>query len=222
MADALHHVAVAGQHVGVVIDDLVPVAVEAGGQVALGQRHADGVGEALSQRARRDLDAGGAVRFRMAGRHAADLAEVLELAQGQVVSVRVQQSIEQGGRVARGQEEPVAVRPFRVGGVVLHDPGPQGVGHGGAAQRRARVAGVGGVDHVNGQRPERVHAQFIQAHVFQRHSFSSRWTTDYQIGRRAVVRQLSRAGSGTVAYTNPCSLWVPVHRLGNTGRAGRS
>jgi hypothetical protein len=58
LADALHHVAVRADHVGVVVDELVSGAVEALGEEALGHRHAHRVGEALPERPGRDLDAG--------------------------------------------------------------------------------------------------------------------------------------------------------------------
>ena len=54
LADAFHQVAVGGEHVGAVIDDL---AAEHGGEMPLGDRHADRVGEALAERPGRGLDA---------------------------------------------------------------------------------------------------------------------------------------------------------------------
>ena len=55
LADAFHQVAVGGEHIGAVIDDVV---AELGGEVRFGDRHADGVGEALAERAGGGLDAG--------------------------------------------------------------------------------------------------------------------------------------------------------------------
>ena len=69
VADALHQAAVAGDHIGPVIDQIV---AEAGVQQALGQRHADRVGDALAQRPGRGLDAGRMAIFRMAGGLAPD------------------------------------------------------------------------------------------------------------------------------------------------------
>ena len=63
-------------HVGVVIDDLV---AERALQQPLGERHADGVGEALAERAGGRLDAGGVAVLGMAGGLGAELAEVLQL-----------------------------------------------------------------------------------------------------------------------------------------------
>ena len=77
LADALHQVAVGGEHVGRVIDDVV---AEQRGEVALGDRHADGIGKPLAERTGRGLDAGRVAVFGMAGRERAELAEALDLA----------------------------------------------------------------------------------------------------------------------------------------------
>ena len=55
--DALLEVAVRADPVRPVVDDLVAGPVELGGEPALGDGHADGVGEALAERAGRRLDA---------------------------------------------------------------------------------------------------------------------------------------------------------------------
>ena len=55
VADALHQTAVAGDDIGVVIDQIV---AEPRIQQALGHRHADRVGEALAERAGGGLDPG--------------------------------------------------------------------------------------------------------------------------------------------------------------------
>ncbi len=57
MRDAFHQAAVAEEHVRVVIDYVQVGPIELGRQALLGERHADGVGEALAERARRRLDA---------------------------------------------------------------------------------------------------------------------------------------------------------------------
>ncbi len=75
VADAFHQAAVAGDDVGVVVDDVV---AEPRIQQALGERHADRVGEALAERARRRLDAGRVPVLGMARRLGAELAEVLQ------------------------------------------------------------------------------------------------------------------------------------------------
>ena len=54
LADAFHQVAVGGEHIGVVIDDVAPNSAR---EMPFGDRHADGVGEALAERAGGGLDA---------------------------------------------------------------------------------------------------------------------------------------------------------------------
>jgi hypothetical protein len=61
--DAFHHAAVAEEDVGEVVHDIVARPVELGGQQALGERHADGVGDALAEGAGGGLDAGAALRM---------------------------------------------------------------------------------------------------------------------------------------------------------------
>ena len=122
MRDALHQAAVADEHIGQVVDDREAGAVELGGQQALGQRHADRVGEALAERAggglhaRRDADLG------MAGRLRVQLAEVLQLLHRQLVAGQMQQRVQQHRAVAVGQHEAVAVEPARVGRIVAQVP----------------------------------------------------------------------------------------------------
>ena len=83
MADALHQAAVAGDHEGVVVDD---VGAEPGAQVGFGDRHADGVGEPLAERPGGDLDAGGVADLGVAGRGRAPLAEVLQVVEFEPVA----------------------------------------------------------------------------------------------------------------------------------------
>ena len=65
VADALHQAAVAGDHPGAVVDQVV---AEPGVHVPLGHGHADGGGQALAQRAGGGLDARGMAVLRVARR----------------------------------------------------------------------------------------------------------------------------------------------------------
>ena len=76
VADPLHQAAVAGDHPGVVVDDLAP---EARREALLGDRHADRVGEPLAERPGRRLDALGVAVLGMPGGPRPELAEVLDL-----------------------------------------------------------------------------------------------------------------------------------------------
>ena len=86
-------------------------ALERGGEAALGHGHADGVGDALAERAGGGLDAGGVAELGVTRRAAAPLAERLQVVQRQVVAGEVEHRVEQHARVAGGEDEAVAVRP---------------------------------------------------------------------------------------------------------------
>ena len=65
LADAFHQIAVRGEHVGVMIDD---VAAEFGSHTAFRECHADGGGDALTERPRGGLDSRRHEIFRMTWR----------------------------------------------------------------------------------------------------------------------------------------------------------
>ena len=108
VAHALHQVPVARERPRAVVDELVADRVA---QVALRDRHADRVREALAERTRRDLDAGGEPVLGVPRRDAAELAEPPQLVERQVVAAQVQQRVQEDRGVAARQHEAVAVRP---------------------------------------------------------------------------------------------------------------
>ena len=111
LADAFHEAAVTDEGIGVVLDE---VGAELVAQLALGDRHADGIGDALAERTRGRLDAGGVAIFRVAGGAGAELAEILDLVDRDVLVARqVEQRVEEHRAVAGRQDEAVAVRPGR-------------------------------------------------------------------------------------------------------------
>ncbi len=143
MGDAFHQTAVAHEHIGVVIDDLVPVAVELRSHDLLGHGEADGIGQALTQRTGGGLDARGIAELRVTRGLAVQLAEILQVIDGQVVAGQVQQRIDQHRTMAVGQHEPVTVCPLRVGRTVLQMVAPEHFGDVRHAHRGTRVAAVG-------------------------------------------------------------------------------
>ena len=133
-------------------------------QELLGDRHADAVGEALAERAGRDLDAGrdvDAVALRVARRDRAPLAELLELVHREVVAGEVQDAVEQHRAVAGAEHEAVAVGPRRILRVVAHDAAEQDVGGRRHGHRQAGVPGVRLLDRVHRQRADRVDAELL-------------------------------------------------------------
>jgi len=73
-----------------------------------------------------------------------------------VVSGEVEQGVLEHAAVAGGENEAVTVEPVGVLGVVAHDLVVEDVAHGRAAHGEARVTGVGLLDGVDGQEPDRV------------------------------------------------------------------
>ena len=140
VADAFHQAAVAGDRPGVVVDE---PGAEAVAQEALGDRHADGVGEALAERAGRDLDPGRVAGLGVARRARPERAERLEVVELEPVAAQVQHRVLEDRGMAVGEHEAVAVGPLRVGGVVAHHAAVEHVGEGGERHRRALVAALG-------------------------------------------------------------------------------
>ena len=77
LGNAFHQAAVAGQHIGLVIDEVI---AEAGCQMALGNGKAHGIGKALAQGPGGGFNACGMAIFRVARGLGAQLPEVLEIA----------------------------------------------------------------------------------------------------------------------------------------------
>ena len=154
LADAFHQVAVGGEHVGVVIDD---VAAEERRQVAFGDRHADRIGEPLAERPGGGLDAGRVAVFGMAGRERAELAEALDLVDRHLlVAGEIEQRVEQHRAVAGGEHEAVAVGPGRIGRVEFQEVREQHGGDVGRAHRQAGMAGLRLLDRIHGERADGV------------------------------------------------------------------
>src|SRR5438093_580118 len=159
---AFHEIAVACEHVGVVVDERVAGAVEASGQVSLGDGHPDGVAEPLTERTRGRLDAGGEVALGMPRGAAPEPPEALDLLERQVVSRQVQERVEQHRAVPGGEDEAIAVRPPGVGRVVGQEAGPEDVRHRRRPHRQAGMPGVGPLDRVSRQKPDGIDRQRIE------------------------------------------------------------
>ena len=112
--DPLLHAAVPKDHVGVVIDDRMALAVVALGQDRLGERKSDRVREALAERTGRHLDAVGDPVLRMPGTAAAELAEALDVIEGDVVAAEVQQRVLQHAGMSVAENEAVPCAPRRI------------------------------------------------------------------------------------------------------------
>src|SRR5689334_17170826 len=92
MADALHEIAITGDDIGLVIDEVVS---KARVQQSLGERHADGVRYALTERPCRRFDAGRMPVFRMTRTGTSDLPETPNLIDPDVgIAGKIEQRIE--------------------------------------------------------------------------------------------------------------------------------
>ncbi len=81
-------------------------------QHALGERHADGIAEALAQRTGRGFDARVCPCSGWPGLLAVDLTEALDLIDGHLwITGEIEQRVEQHRAVAGGQDKAVAIRP---------------------------------------------------------------------------------------------------------------
>ena len=159
MADALHEVAVAHDHEREVV---AHVGAVSGPQVGLGYGHADGVGDALPERAGGDLDPRGVTELGMARRLRAELPERLEVVELESEAGEMQHRIQQDRRMAAGQHESVTVEPLRTVGVVVHDPGPQDVSEWRQRHRRAGMAAVRLLHRIHGEAPDHVDAKLLR------------------------------------------------------------
>jgi len=95
VADAFHQAAVADEYPGAVIHDGVTIAVEFFGEQLFSERHAHGIGDALTQRARGRFHADGMADFRVARRLGMQLAEGFQVVDRHVIAGQVQQTVVQ-------------------------------------------------------------------------------------------------------------------------------
>ena len=140
------------------IDDRVARAVEHRSEVCLSHGHADSHAHASAERTRRGFNADRVAVLRMARRQGAHLAELLHIVHRQAVAVEVEQRIEQRRAVAAGQDEAVAVGPFRVLGIVVHVVCPELICHRSTAERQARMTGFCFLDCICCEHADGVHA----------------------------------------------------------------
>ena len=160
--DALLQIPVRRDDERPVVDDLVPWAIELPCEPALGDRHANGVRQALPERPGRRLDAGREPVLGVTGGLRAPLPEALELLEREVVPREVEQRVQEHRGMAGGEHEPVAVRPVGILGGVAEVAGPEDERHRGGAHRRSGVPGVRLLHAIDGQRPDRGDRELLE------------------------------------------------------------
>ena len=154
LAYALHQAAVACDHIGAVVDEVV---TEARIEVPLGHRHANGVGEALAKRTGGGLDARRVAELRMAWRLRTELTEVADLLECHLRSTgEIEKGVEQHRAVAGRKDQAIPIRPVRGRGVEFQEFLEQQGGAVGKAQRQAAMAALRLFDGVHAERPDRI------------------------------------------------------------------
>ena len=148
VADALHQAAVAGDHIRMVIDELWTESVA---EEPLGDRHPDGVAEALAQRAGGDLDACGEFGLGMSWRERLPAAEGLDVVEVECRTREVEHRVLEDRGVTVGHDEPVAIWPLGVGRIELHHPREEHVGEGSERHRGALVPALGVQRGIHGE-----------------------------------------------------------------------
>ncbi len=147
VADAFHQAAVAGDHIGAMVDQR---GAEPCRQQAFGERHADGIAETLAKRPGRRFDAFRMAIFGMTGGAAAELAEALQLVERHIgIAGEMKQPVEQHRAVAGRQHEAIAVRPVGIGGVEFEEVAEENGRHIRHPHRHAGMTGFGLLDSVH-------------------------------------------------------------------------
>ena len=111
--------AVTGESDDVIVDDLVLSGVVLCRRHFAGERVAHRIADALTQRARGGLHAGGFMELRMPRGDGMQRAEFGDVFDRHRVAAEVQPGVEEHGAMAGAENEAVTVQPFGVGGIAL-------------------------------------------------------------------------------------------------------
>ncbi len=160
--DPLHQVAVTGNHIGVVVNDLVTGAVVDRREVRFGEGDADRRADPLPERAGGNLDARRYEVLGMPWGLALPLPVALQLLHRQVVPDQMREAVLEHRAVPCGLNIAVAVDPAVVGGVELHEFGKQRVPHRRCAHRHSGMPGACGLGRVDSQRANSVDGALLE------------------------------------------------------------
>ncbi|MCY1229237.1 hypothetical protein D9M72_415950 [compost metagenome] len=138
------------------------IGVEQAALAALGVSETDRGRQALAQRAGGDFHTGGVLVLRVSRSQRTPGPQRLQVLQFQAVAGEEQLDVQRQGRVAGGEDEPVAADPVRVIRVVAHQLLEEKVRGRGEAHRGARVAVAYLFDRVRGQNADRVNGSLVQ------------------------------------------------------------
>ena len=136
-----------------------------------------------------------------------------------VVAGQVEQGVEQHRAVPGGEHEAVAVRPVRIGRVVLQVARPQHVRHGRCAHRQAGMAGVRSLHRVGREEADRVDCQRVEINRAARRVRSPHLTSSLDVlyaGRRecmAAARAKGKGGRPPTRLSKPRTLGIAAPRM---------
>ncbi len=154
VGDAFHETAIANESIGVMVDNFMFGFVKFGSQQLFCQRKTHGIGQPLPQRAGGCFYACGDAHLGMSRCFGMQLAELTQLVQRQVIAGQVQQGVKQHGTMPVGQDKAIPIRPGRICRIVAQMTRPQGFGDLGHSHWGARMAGIGLLHGIHGQRAD--------------------------------------------------------------------
>ena len=91
--------------------------------------------------------------------------ELLDVVERQIVAAEVEAGVKQHRSMAARQDEPNAILPMRIGGIVPHDARIQHLPHGRERHGRARMPGVCFLDRVHGERTNGIDAEKFEVAI---------------------------------------------------------
>ncbi len=147
--DAFLQTTVAREADDMLIENHVLGRVESRGGHLRGHGYADGIGDALAERAGGAFHAGRLGEFRMTGRLAVQLTEAFDFLHRQVVAAEVQPRIEEHAPVTGRQDKVVAADPARLIRVVLQGVAVKDGADFRATERQTEMPGLGCLHRVH-------------------------------------------------------------------------
>jgi len=83
---------------------------------------------------------------------------------------KMKETVKEHGTMARGEDEPVAVLPLRVPGVMPQEFCPEHIGHCRVSHGHAGMARVCLLHSVSREHPDRINAELVKVHLLTRAS----------------------------------------------------
>ena len=188
MRDPFHQVAIAAEHVRVVIDDVVGIAVIDRSLVSFRSRHSNRHRKALPKRPGRHLYTRSLTVLRVTRSVRTPLPELLQLRDRQVVSRKMQRAIQQRRRVPIREHEPVPVDPLRIRRIVLHQLVVEQISDRSASKRSAGMARLRLLHGIDSEKAECVDGDLVNFVLFRILLFAHSFPLLFQETRRVWRR----------------------------------